>query len=73
MQNENTVFNNKLIRIKTVVEITGLSKSYIYQLQDKGLFPKSVQIVPDGKAIAWVLSEINDWIDLRIQARDEVA
>jgi len=67
----NTVFN-QLIRIPAVMEITGLSKSYIYQLQDKGLFPKSVQIVPNGKAKAWVLSEINEWINLRIQQRDEV-
>ena len=68
----NTVFN-QLIRIPAVMEITGLSKSYIYQLQDKGLFPQSVQIVPNGKARAWVLSEINEWINLRIQQRDEVA
>ena len=65
-----TIFNKKLIRIKSVTEITGLSKSYIYQLQNKGLFPKSVQIVPNGKATAWLLSEINQWIDSRIQERD---
>jgi len=60
----------KLIRIKTVCEITSLSKSYVYQLQNKGLFPKAIQIVPNGKATAWLLSEVNDWIDSRIQERD---
>lgn len=69
-----TNIQNKLIRIKSVIEITGLSRSYIYQLQDKDLFPKSIQIVPNGKAKAWLLSEVNDWINSRIQARDmEVA
>ena len=71
---EKTIFNKKLIRIKSVIEITGLSKSYIYQLQSKGLFPRAVQIIPNGKAKAWVLSEVEAWIDTRIQERDmEVA
>ena len=46
--NNKTVFNKQLIRIPKVLELTGLSKSYIYQLQNKGLFPSSVQIVPNG-------------------------
>lgn len=66
--------SHKLIRIKTVAEITGLSKSHIYAQQKKGLFPKSVQIIPNGKATAWVLAEISGFIDSRIQERDmEVA
>ena len=62
----------QLLRINSVKEITGLSKSYIYQLQNEGLFPQSVQIVPNGKAKAWVYSEVQDWIESRIQARGEV-
>jgi len=62
----------KLIRIRVVILLTGLSKSYIYQLADKDLFPKSVQLVPGGSSVAWVEKEVLDWIDSRIQARDEV-
>ena len=60
----------KLIRIKTVIELTALSKSYIYELCKKGLFPKSVQLVPGGTSVAWVKSEILDWVDSRIIARN---
>ena len=61
----------KLIRIKSVVNLTGLSKSYIYELCKKGLFPKSIQLVPGGTSVAWVESEINEWIDSRIQERNQ--
>jgi prophage regulatory protein len=69
----NTDMNNgpsKLVRIKTVVELTGLSKSYIYDLSNKGIFPKSIQLVPGGTSVAWIESEIQNWIDSRIQSRD---
>ena len=62
----------KLIRIKSVVDLTGLSKSYIYELCKKGLFPRSIQLVPGGTSVAWVESEIQGWIESRIQERDEV-
>jgi prophage regulatory protein len=60
----------KLIRIKSVVDLTGLSKSYIYDLANKNLFPKSIQLVPGGTSVAWVATEVQKWIDSRIQARD---
>ncbi len=68
---------NKLIRIQGVIELTNLSKSYIYQLckcKEEGLFPQSVQLVAGGTSVAWVEQEVLDWIDSRIKARnDEVA
>jgi prophage regulatory protein len=60
----------KLIRIRSVVELTGLSKSYVYQLVALGQFPKSIQLVPGGSSVAWVATEIQDWIKSRIDARD---
>ena len=59
----------KLVRIKTVVELTGLSKSYIYHLSNNELFPKSIQLVPGGTSVAWIESEINDWVEQRISSR----
>lgn len=59
----------KLIRVKAVINLTGLSKSYIYQLCNKRLFPKSVQLVAGGSSVAWVEQEVLDWIESRIQAR----
>jgi prophage regulatory protein len=59
-----------LIRIKAVIRLTSISKSYIYDLSNRGLFPKSVELVPGGSSVAWVRSEVLDWIDSRIKSRD---
>jgi prophage regulatory protein len=61
----------KLLRIKQVQDRTSLSKSYIYQLCSQNQFPKSIQLVAGGSSVAWIESEIQDWIDSRIKARDE--
>ena len=68
LQNDQT---NRLIRINDVAKLTGLSKSYIYDLCNKNLFPKSIRLVPGGTAVAWVESEVLDWIESRIKSRDE--
>ncbi len=64
---------DKLVRIKTVVELTGLSKSYIYDLSRKGLFPKCVSLVPGGTSVAWVEREVSDWVKQRITSRASVS
>ena len=61
---------NRLIRINDVATLTGLSKSYIYGLCKKNLFPKSLHLVPGGSSVAWVKSEVLAWIDSRIDARE---
>ena len=43
-----------------------LSRSAIYSLMGQGLFPKPITI---GRSIAWVDSEIDDWIKSRMAAR----
>ncbi len=63
--------SNTLIRIRGVIKLTNLSKSYLYQLCRQGLFPASVRLVKGGTSVAWVEQEVLDWIQSRIQARDE--
>lgn len=63
---------SKLIRIKKILQLTGLSRSCLYNLCKKGLFPKSVQLLPGGYSVAWVEKEVIDWINARIQERDEM-
>lgn len=60
----------RLVRIREVKELTGLSTSYIYALVADERFPKSVQLLDGGVAKAWVLSEVTSWINQRIAARD---
>ena len=62
--------NKKLLRIRKVVDLTGISKSYIYMLAKKNEFPQPIELVPGGSSVAWVEAEIQEWISSRIQARD---
>lgn len=54
------------LRLNKVKEITGLSRSSLYQMMDRGLFPRSINIGP--RAIAWTDASINEWIESRINA-----
>jgi prophage regulatory protein len=63
-------YPERLIRIQEVIKITGLSRSYVYSLSNEGLFPRSVPLVPGGKARAWVLSEVEAWLNHRISDRE---
>ncbi|CAG9239354.1 Transcriptional regulator, AlpA family [Paraburkholderia tropica] len=56
----------KIIRIATVIERTGLSKAFIYQMIRQGDFPASVRLAP--RYAGWVESEVNDWLNTRIAA-----
>lgn len=67
-----TNHTHRLIRIKDVCHFTGISKSHIYLLASQGKFPKSVSLVPGGSSKAWLESEVKDWINGRIAAREEV-
>lgn len=55
-------------RLKKVMEQTGLGRSSIYKLIKEGSFPKPV---PLGiRAVGWVATEINAWIESRVRVRD---
>ena len=59
---------NSLNKLPQVLAKTGLSKSHLYALAQKGEFPKPIKL--SERSSAWVESEVNDWIDARIAARD---
>jgi prophage regulatory protein len=50
-----------------VLSRTGLSRSKLYATAD---FPKPVKI--GERSVAWVESEITEWIDARIAERSEL-
>jgi prophage regulatory protein len=58
-----------LIRLSEVKEYTGLGRSSIYEKMNNGLFPKSVSL--GDRAVAWVDSEITDWVQDKIDQRDK--
>lgn len=59
-----------LLRRNVVEQITGLSRSSIYQLMHDKEFPKPVKLSQTGKSVAWVSTEIYDWIAKRISERN---
>ena len=54
---------DRLLRLKEVSSIVGLSRSTIYDLSAKGLFPERVLL--GQRAVAWWESEIEAWIATR--------
>ncbi len=69
---QSTVSNSqqRLIRMKEVIQKTGLSKSSIYDLIARDQLPKPVRLSPaGGRSVAFVESEIDSWIAERIAAR----
>lgn len=66
----NPIFiGERLLRRREVETITGLSRSTIYRLMQKGDFPKPVRIGPG--AVRWKVSDIKAWIESRPVARSE--
>ena len=53
----------RIIRIKEVVELTGLSRTTLWRMEKTRKFPNRVSL--GANSIGWRLSEIQDWIDNR--------
>lgn len=60
----------KIIRLPEVMEQTGLGRSTIYLRVSTGLFPSPVSL--GGRAVGWLQSEIEEWINSKAIARTEV-
>ena len=58
----------KLIKLKQVMDCTGLARSTVYKFMADGQFPKPVKL--GSKMVAWVESEIQEWIKQRMSERD---
>ena len=62
--------SSTLIRLPEVQRRTGYSRAWLYRLLSENRFPKPVKI--GSRAIAFVESEIETWINERIAERDGV-
>ncbi|KZX60770.1 MULTISPECIES: AlpA family transcriptional regulator [Gammaproteobacteria] len=60
----------RIMRLKEVMDTTGLGRSYIYKLIADGVFPKPVPL--GARATGWVSDEVESWILERIGERDQV-
>ena len=62
--------NTKLIRLPAVIERTGFSRSWIYELINQKQFPQPIKI--GSRAVAFIEGEIDEWIEMLIsKSRNE--
>ncbi|MGC6387927.1 helix-turn-helix transcriptional regulator [Ewingella sp. S1.OA.A_B6] len=60
---------DRFMRLPEVIHTTGLSRSTIYDLISRHLFPAQLSL--GGKNVAWLASEIDTWMNERIAARSQ--
>lgn len=61
----------KVLKLKQVLDITGLSRSTLYHYIQNQQFPSQIQLGP--KRVGWVEDEVIGWIKNRIENRDSNA
>ena len=61
---------NRLLRLKEVVQMVGLSRASIYRLMDSGDFPHAIRVGP--RAVRWRLRDIEQWMSERPLTTDKV-
>ena len=54
--------NDRLIRERERLHFTGVSKTRWWHLASEGKAPKSIKIGP--RAVAWRLSDLQNWIQI---------
>jgi prophage regulatory protein len=55
-----------LLKLKDVVQLTGLSRTTIYNLLNENKFPKRIQITK--QRIAFLSTDIDKWISEKVKA-----
>ncbi len=57
---------HSILRLPEVIARTGLSRSTIYFRISAGTFPKAINL--GGRAVGWLETEIEEWLQNRIDA-----
>jgi prophage regulatory protein len=61
----------KLLRLPQVMEMTGLRKTKIYELNAEGAFPRRVRIT--AHSVGWVEAEIQAWLAQRVESSTQAS
>jgi len=57
---------SRILRLKEVIELTGMPRSSIYHNMKKGEFPKQVKLTV--KSVGWREDDIKKYLDSRVEA-----
>ncbi|QNQ60071.1 AlpA family transcriptional regulator [Pantoea sp. MT58] len=71
MVNRTEKNNERFIRLPEVIKRTGFGKTWIYELIKTGRFP--AQIKTGVRAIAFIESEVDEWIEKTIMVSRKVS
>jgi prophage regulatory protein len=58
----------RILRLKDVIEKTGLARSTIYKYVDLNTFPKPISL--GGRSVGWIDSEVHAWVAEKVENRD---
>ena len=53
----------RMLRLRSVVSMTGLSKSTLYRLIKQGRFPQPLRLTQ--RAVRWRREEVDEWLSQR--------
>jgi prophage regulatory protein len=59
--------NHRVLKRRAVEVKTGLTRSALYDLISKGLFPRPIRL--GLRSVGWIESEVDEWIAARMDAR----
>ncbi|MFC0226118.1 helix-turn-helix transcriptional regulator [Serratia aquatilis] len=62
---------DRFMRLPEVLYTTGLSRSTVYEMIGRSQFPSQISL--GGKNVAWLESEVNEWMADRIANRHQEA
>ena len=62
---------SKVLKVKEVAEEINVSVTQVYKLVSLGRFPKPIKLGERGSG--WLTTEIDAWLQSRVDARDEEA
>lgn len=60
----------QILRLRDVIQKTGLRRSSIYKFSGQGLFPRPITL--GGMSVGWTTKRIDQWIVERVRERDSV-
>ena len=50
----------RIIRLPEALEVSGMSRSLLYEKVKQGTFPKPVRL--SSNSVGWVLTAVEDWV-----------
>lgn len=59
----------RLITMKEVIHICGLSRPSVYRLMDAGEFPRQISV--GERSVRWIEDEVVEWVKQTIEHRYE--